>query len=495
MKGTRTVVCRFGGMATGLMALVACSSIVGDRETPEVSMLATRYVLTPAESSVVSFAVATVSGIQFGPRSGLTPVHDETGVWRVSDAAIAVVDGSAGRVRALSPGRTGIVVSLSGSSDSGTVFTVPESTAVHAQALRVDVGSQHACLEEATGSVYCWGSSERGQTGLGSERRFAFTLSPRHVAVAQPLRNIRVGFDHTCAVGADGGAFCWGDNLLKQVLPGGEERAYSLPARVAAPEVFQVVTAGGDHSCGLTVPAEVVCWGVRYSGVQRVSPIGRTFAALSSGYAHLCALTTEGEAFCAGANTAGQLGNGTTVASSTLAPVQSTRRFSQLSAGGSHTCAIASDSRAYCWGDGESGALGTGTEAFSPVPVAVALNLDVRHIDAGTTHTCAVVTTGEGYCWGNNLRGQLGIGPPMQPTPTASELKRLHPTAIGGSHRYESIAAGTLNSSCGVAIDSRVFCWGSNVAGVAGAGRLLLDGTFGLALFWDPTAVRLVRTP
>jgi serine/threonine-protein kinase len=67
------------------------------------------------------------------------------------------------------------------------------------------------------------------------------------------------------------------------------------------------------------------------------------------------------------------------------------------------------------------GQLGDGTTTATTTPVLVAGGHAFSYIKAGDLSTCAVTTTGVGYCWGNNEYGQLGDG-----TTTA----RLVPTKI-----------------------------------------------------------------
>ena len=95
---------------------------------------------------------------------------------------------------------------------------------------------------------------------------------------------------------------------------------------------------------------------------------------LSAGGEHTCGITTAGEAWCWGFNYSGQLGNGTEQSSTEPVPVSGSFEFSVVSAGRDHTCGVTLSAVAYCWGKNLEGQLGNGGGPASNVPVRVGMS-------------------------------------------------------------------------------------------------------------------------
>ena len=120
-------------------------------------------------------------------------------------------------------------------------------------------------------------------------------------------------------------------------------------------------------------------WLAAVSGEQattttRSSPVpvsgGHRFSALSAGGEHTCGVTTTGTALCWGSGYGGELG-GAGGGQTTPAPVSGGLRFASLSAGWGHTCGVTVTGALYCWGSNASGQVGDGSTADRSEPVPV----------------------------------------------------------------------------------------------------------------------------
>ena len=140
----------------------------------------------------------------------------------------------------------------------------------------------------------------------------------------------------------------------------------------------------------------------------------------SASFYHSCAIALNGRAYCWGSGNNGKLGNGSTASYRVPVAVNTSgvlagKTIKQISAGENHTCAIASDDRAYCWGSNKNGQLGNGSTANSNVPVAVNMfgalaGKTIKQMSVEFSTSCVVASDNKVYCWGNNSKGQLGNG-------------------------------------------------------------------------------------
>ena len=297
--------------------------------------------------------------------------------------------------------------------------------------------------------------------------------------VSAPMPTSRVtvvaGGMHTCLVGPDGRAYCWGGNDRGQVGNGGTMRT-AVPSIVSPDVRFGTIAAGMSHSCALargTGGGAAWCWGDNDQGqlgdktiAPRPTPVraaeGHSFIAIAVGAAHSCGLEADGEAWCWGSNVHGQVGGGEAASPGISAPalVAGSHTWTAITTGWNFTCGLERGGRAYCWGDNASGQLGNGaiSERRSPEPVSASPSFIA--IAAGNAHACGVTAQGDAYCWGENSSGQLGDG---------TRVDRHEPAKVKTSVRFVALAAGAVHT-CGLATDGEAYCWGRNSYGQLGDG-------------------------
>ncbi len=346
----------------------------------------------------------------------------------------------------------------------------------------------HTCGVTIAGAVYCWGGNGRGQLGDGTTTRRltpVLALAPSGVTFG----SISAGWHHTCAVALTpvaGDVYCWGRNENGR-LGDGTQADRSVPGRVAAPSgvTFLSVSAGGQHTCAVAAGTrDVYCWGKNQYGqlgdnttigkltpVRVNAPVGVIFNTVTAGGQHSCGMATSGGvAYCWGWNQYGQLGDSTNTFSSLPSRVKPPTAtfvfFTAVTAGQQHTCGRTSAGAVWCWGQNANGQLGDNTIVSKNGPAAVQQGaLSFAEVSAGNEHTCARTSAGAGYCWGKNAYGQLGDG---------SLSNDLVPTLTQGGLILTRSAAGAQHT-CGLAsgASAGVWCWGLNQDGQLGDGTAI----------------------
>ncbi len=120
-------------------------------------------------------------------------------------------------------------------------------------------GDRLTCARTADGRLFCWGWNGDGELGNGSTMP---SRVPTRVRTDIPFGFHSVGSRHACALDSLGAAYCWGSNSSGQLGIGSADVApHPLPASAHGTIHFRTLTAGRNHTCGLSGTGELYCWG------------------------------------------------------------------------------------------------------------------------------------------------------------------------------------------------------------------------------------------
>ncbi|MFO0613388.1 MAG: hypothetical protein U0414_12405 [Polyangiaceae bacterium] len=290
----------------------------------------------------------------------------------------------------------------------------------------VSAADSHTCAIKTDGSLYCWGRGYAGELGLGDEDDEPL---PVRVGTDNDWARVYASGGSTCATKTDGTPYCWGSNASGEV---GSTTApldrVLTPTLVSSSVGFARVSGPNALRCAETVDGFARCWGDNSSGAlgRGVSDVQSTMTLIdaqfdkisSSDGAGGCGLAA-GKLFCwgYGANaqpTRAALPSPTQIGAATDWTAISVSRVTP-----GHACGI-QGGKLFCWGDNAQGQLGDGSTSASSPPkeVQVVGVPGWTVVTTGAYETCAITTESDLYCWGNNGYGQLGIGNTTnQPTP------------------------------------------------------------------------------
>lgn len=196
---------------------------------------------------------------------------------------------------------------------------------------------------------------------------------------------------------------------------------------------------------------------------------------ISSGDNSNCAPSSNNLTYCWGFSGTGQFAN--SIEGEELAkyptPVSTKSPFAisntaKVSTGQLHACAMTKDSKLYCWGNNDSGQLGNGSSKISFTPTAINMTgalsgKTIKDVELGMNSSCAIASNDLLYCWGFGADGQLGNG---AGTTNSSPVQVSMPGALA-TEKIKSVAIGWTHA-CAIATDNKVYCWGDNSEGQLG---------------------------
>jgi alpha-tubulin suppressor-like RCC1 family protein len=282
-----------------------------------------------------------------------------------------------------------------------TASPTPVAVAGLSGAVDIAAGRAHTCALLYAGTVRCWGDNGFGQLGNNS---FVDSLVPVSVVALTGAVAIAAGEDHTCAQVVDGTVRCWGANASGQLGDGTNANSAAPVAVIALTNVVALAATGGlssgqGHTCAVLADGGARCWGQNnYGQLGNSTTQDRTVPdvvssltdalAVTAGGTHTCVVRATGNAACWGHNNDRQLSAADTGDYTTPTPVIQT--FGTLNgvlvpislrgvvamaaagaSGGAHTCALQASGLPLCWGDNSQGQLGDLTFTDRPRPTAV----------------------------------------------------------------------------------------------------------------------------
>jgi alpha-tubulin suppressor-like RCC1 family protein len=325
----------------------------------------------------------------------LTPVTvvSETGTGQLTDVRSVAV-GATHACALMNDGTARCWGSNNGGKLGNTTPTNPYPRPVQVQSLTnisALAASFHTCaIVGNPGTVFCWGTNDRGQVGNGTTNS---TAVPQNTGITNATA-IALGGEHTCARLNDGTVRCWGRNDFGQLGVGDTANKLSPTIVVSTTGAGTLsgvigIAAGAHHSCAVLTDTNLRCWGRNQNGQLNNNQVG-AFSSIPVGSGlngtkelllggaddnghYTCALLSSGTIRCVGANEVGQLGNGT-FAPSPLGDVSTITNgdsFGVVGSGKGHACVLLATSGIRCWGRGDKGQLGNNSTQSSNVPVQV----------------------------------------------------------------------------------------------------------------------------
>ena len=392
--------------------------------------------------------------------------------------------------------------------DGTEIILYAETGFDHSAAVTLDSeGQQH---------LYTWGKNDAGQLGTGTNTN---SLTPIEITYrfndVRSFDDVSLGDDFSSAITTDTSGnqhlYTWGWNLSGQ-LGNGTNTDSSIPIDITYQFEnvisFDDVSVGLGQSCLVTTDnlgnQHLWAWGDDSYGqlgngtidkdsstpidITYQFPNQKSFDEITSGFYDTATITTDSEGnqhlWTWGNNYSGQLGDGTTIDSST--PIDITDRFNNrtsfndISIGANFLMVITTDpsdaQHLYTWGYNEYGQLGIGTTIDSSIPIDITYQFEdvasFNDVSTGFDFSSAITTDTLGnqhlYTWGDNDSGQLGNGTtidsliPIDITNQFEDVVSFDQVSLG---QFNSLVIITSSSS-----QQHLYTWGRNDNGQLGDG-------------------------
>jgi alpha-tubulin suppressor-like RCC1 family protein len=343
--------------------------------------------------------------------------------------------------------------------------------------IAVAAGGSHTCGIRSDQALRCWGDNGSGQLGSSSFSTHVPTLiAPTNFGGDDLWIRVASGYRHACAVRTDGRLFCWGSNQFLQLGIGSLPTPDQNRPRAVAGFSWSAIAAGTMHTCGVHTgfgDGELRCWGSDVEGQvgghdDPESDLQGTpravgdldWAAVTAGGEATCGLKMDGSRWCWGRNQLGQLGD-ETQADRPAPSVAAGSGWAAVSAGDEFMCGLDEDQFVSCWGANMTGygigALGDGlARDWLPVLEPVDDGGDWLDVESGVM-TCGLRDGGSLWCWGTPEPGGVGDG---------EEVWRASPTRIG-EEVWDQVSI-TSEVACGIRA-GELYCWGHSWYGLLGS--------------------------
>ena len=332
---------------------------------------------------------------------------------------------------------------------------------------KVSSGELASYAIRTDGGLFAWGSNTNGQQGDITIATTVLRSSPTQIGSNSWTSVFAFGTSFVHAIDSSSKLFAWGANTGGQ-LGYGDVVTRSSPVQISNGNWSTLGGYGSiTNTLGIQTDGSLWGWGSKSNlllGEFSNGSFTYSWSQVSAGPSHTAAVRSDGRLYTWGLNSVGQLGNSTTVNTSSPTLIATvlggpSEYWNRVSVNGLRTVAIRNDGTLWSWGSNAGYLLGDGTSINRSAPIQItSVSASWNNVSAGLSHTLAISSLGRIYSWGDNTYQQLGIG--------ATDSLRSVPVQIGTSSWSQVSSYGTHNLALDV--NNKLYSWGDNTLGQIG---------------------------
>ncbi|MCD9643578.1 hypothetical protein HAX54_031179 [Datura stramonium] len=293
------------------------------------------------------------------------------------------------------------------------------------------------------GSLWVWGSSKRGQLGLGKGITKAAIPSVVETLSGEEIVKVSLGWGHALALAKNGNLFGWGYYADGRIGKIGRELEISPlesdSTKLRSKEEFSAIEAA-EKSVMEAIEKEKdmpIIW--EPGSIEELHELKVTDVAC--GLDHSLVLCRDGTLFSGGSNVYGQLGRAKKDLG--MQPIDIQLRPLSIASGLGHSLAVCHDSSSeptghatsvVSWGWNQSSQLGRDGRDNIPQVVDGLVGESPVSVSGGRAHSLALTANKEVWAWGCGRNGRLGLGS------SADEAEPILVEYLEGSEVIQAVA-------------------------------------------------------
>jgi alpha-tubulin suppressor-like RCC1 family protein len=312
---------------------------------------------------------------------------------------------------------------------------------------KISSGDQHAGAIKLDGTLWMWGYNSSG--GLG-DNSIVDRASP--ITLTGLWKDVSCGALTTAAIKSDGTLWTWG-NCAYGMLGNSDTVNRSNPVTTSGGGTDWKIVDFGNFSCAaIKTDGTLWLWGDNRAGqlgigttISKASPVtvsggGTNWNQISVGTSHVAAIKTDGTLWTWGDNIFGELGNNTTINTSSPNTVSGgSTNWKEVSCAGEYgvTIAVKTDGTLWTWGYGAQGQLGNNSVQSISSPSTIAGGgTNWKTVSNRHKSFAAIKTDGTLWTCGYNFDGMLGISNPFNDNISSPR------TVAGGGNTWSQVSVG-----------------------------------------------------